>query len=270
MCGIAGVVGSWDDALLEQLGASLRHRGPDGGGVVDRGRCRARGAPARDPRPRDRRAADELAERALDDRLQRRDLQRPRSCARGSSATGVVFATDHSDTEVVLAALGGARRARALARAERHVRVRDPRPRAARARRSRATGSGSSRSTTRDAGGDSRSRRSCGTLLRVPGVERELDRESLFHYLTPALRSRASVRSSPGSKRLPAGHLLRYDLDSRLPAVAALVAARVRPMAPSAWASVCASALRDAVVALDARRRSDRVLALRWSRLVAP
>ena len=34
MCGLAGVVGSWDDALLERLGASLRHRGPDGGGVV--------------------------------------------------------------------------------------------------------------------------------------------------------------------------------------------------------------------------------------------
>ena len=43
----------------------------------DRGRRRARGAPPRDPRPRDRRAADDLAERSLDDRLQRRDLQRP-------------------------------------------------------------------------------------------------------------------------------------------------------------------------------------------------
>ena len=37
MCGIAGVVGAWDDALLERLGASLRHRGPDGGGVVTEG-----------------------------------------------------------------------------------------------------------------------------------------------------------------------------------------------------------------------------------------
>ena len=33
MCGIAALSGRVDDDLLEAIGASLRHRGPDGGGV---------------------------------------------------------------------------------------------------------------------------------------------------------------------------------------------------------------------------------------------
>jgi asparagine synthase (glutamine-hydrolysing) len=51
------------------------------------------------------------------------------------------------------------------------------------------------------------------TLLRVPGIGRELDRESLFHYL--------SLRFVPGARsifrdveRLPAGHFLELDLAS--------------------------------------------------------
>ncbi len=39
MCGIAGFIGPWPDALLDQMVASLRHRGPDGSG-------RARDAPS--------------------------------------------------------------------------------------------------------------------------------------------------------------------------------------------------------------------------------
>ncbi len=60
VCGLAGVVGAPDDALLERLGEALRHRGPDGGGDRARrgGGRRARRAAARDPRPRGRRAAD--------------------------------------------------------------------------------------------------------------------------------------------------------------------------------------------------------------------
>jgi asparagine synthase (glutamine-hydrolysing) len=52
------------------------------------------------------------------------------------------------------------------------------------------------------------------TLLHVPGIERELDHDSVFHYL--------SLRFVPGSqsifrgvRRLPPGHLLRYDLRAR-------------------------------------------------------
>ena len=32
MCGIIGFIGPWPDALLDQMVASLRHRGPDGSG----------------------------------------------------------------------------------------------------------------------------------------------------------------------------------------------------------------------------------------------
>ena len=76
MCGIAGVVGRAgrraaraSRRVAPTPRARRRRR-------RDRRRRRARRAAARDPRPRDRRAADDLAERALDDRLQRRDLQR--------------------------------------------------------------------------------------------------------------------------------------------------------------------------------------------------
>ena len=33
MCGIAGFLGPWSGALLELMGASLAHRGPDGAGI---------------------------------------------------------------------------------------------------------------------------------------------------------------------------------------------------------------------------------------------
>jgi asparagine synthase (glutamine-hydrolysing) len=50
-------------------------------------------------------------------------------------------------------------------------------------------------------------------LLQVPGIERELDRESLFHYLS--LRFVPGERSIlRGVKRLPPAHLLRRDLET--------------------------------------------------------
>lgn len=52
------------------------------------------------------------------------------------------------------------------------------------------------------------------TLLRIPWIEREIDTDSLFHYL--------SLRFVPGEKsifrgvkRVPPGHLLRFDLETR-------------------------------------------------------
>jgi asparagine synthase (glutamine-hydrolysing) len=57
------------------------------------------------------------------------------------------------------------------------------------------------------------------TLLHMPGVERELDGQSLFHYLS--LRFVPGERSIfRGVRRLPPGHLLRYDLRTRTATVA--------------------------------------------------
>jgi asparagine synthase (glutamine-hydrolysing) len=213
MCGIAGVVGSWDDALLERLGSSLRHRGPDGGGAAIDG---------------------DVALVAR--RLAIIDLERgeqPMTSPGGRSTivfngeifnspqlraelerAGRIFATDHSDTEVVLAlweergaeglrALNGMFAFALLDRERRElVLVRD------------RFGIKPLYYTERPFAFASELR----TLLQVPGVSRELDRESLFHYLSlrfvPAERSIVA-----GIRRLPPAHLLRYDLNTRTHAV---------------------------------------------------
>jgi asparagine synthase (glutamine-hydrolysing) len=213
MCGIAGVVGSWDDALLERLGSSLRHRGPDGGGAAIDG---------------------DVALVAR--RLAIIDLERgeqPMTSPGGRSTivfngeifnspqlraelerAGRIFATDHSDTEVVLAlweergaeglrALNGMFAFALLDRERRElVLVRD------------RFGIKPLYYTERPFAFASELR----ALLQVPGVSRELDRESLFHYLSlrfvPAERSIVA-----GIRRLPPAHLLRYDLNTRTHAV---------------------------------------------------
>ena len=186
----------------------------------------------------------------------------PRAARASSSAKGAAFATDHSDTEVVLA-LWEERGAEGLRRAERHVRVRAPRPRAARARARCATASGSSRSTTATAPFAFASE--LRTLLHVPGIERELDRESLFHYL--------SLRFVPGERSILAGReaasagapASRTTSRAGVPTVRALVEARVRQRRRSGRAARAPARRRRA---LDARRRSRRGLALGRSRLV--
>jgi asparagine synthase (glutamine-hydrolysing) len=207
MCGIAGIVGSWHDALLERLGASLQHRGPDGGGAATDGNVA-------------------LVAR----RLAIIDLERgeqPMTSPSGRSTIvfngeifnspelraelerrGRKFATDHSDTEVVLAlweergaeglsALNGMFAFALLDRERRElVLARD------------RFGIKPLYYTEYPFAFASELR----ALLQVPGVSRELDTESLFHYL--------SLRFVPGGcsilagvRRLPPAHLLRYDLD---------------------------------------------------------
>jgi asparagine synthase (glutamine-hydrolysing) len=213
MCGIAGVVGSWDDALLERLGASLHHRGPDGGGAATDG---------------------DVALVAR--RLAIIDLERgeqPMTSPSGRSTivfngeifnspelrvelerSGREFATDHSDTEVVLAlweergaaglrALNGMFAFALLDRDRRElVLVRD------------RFGIKPLYYTERPFAFASELR----ALLQLPGVSRELDRESLFHYLS--LRFVPGERSIlAGIRRLPPAHVLRFDLDARTHAV---------------------------------------------------
>jgi asparagine synthase (glutamine-hydrolysing) len=209
MCGIAGIVGSWDDSLLERLGASLHHRGPDGGGAAIDG---------------------DVALVAR--RLAIIDLERgeqPMTSPSGRSTIvfngeifnspelraelergGREFATDHSDTEVVLAlweergaaglrALNGMFAFALIDRERRElVLVRD------------RFGIKPLYYSERPFAFASELR----ALLQVPGVRRELDSESLFHYLS--LRFVPGERSIlAGVRRLPPAHLLRYDLDAR-------------------------------------------------------
>ena len=139
------------------MASALVHRGPDDDGVwvePELGR-RARVPPALDHRPHAGRCpADGLGRRALRAGVQRRDLQ-PRTTlrARARGARGAAF-RGHSDTEVLLAAIGALGRRRPCARAlERHVRLRALGPRASARSTWRATASARSRSTTAWSGG---------------------------------------------------------------------------------------------------------------------
>jgi asparagine synthase (glutamine-hydrolysing) len=209
MCGLAGVVGAWDDALLEKLGASLRHRGPDGGGAVVDG----------DVALVARRLAIldlEGGEQPMTSPSGRSTIvfngeiyNAPELRARLERA-GREFATDHSDTEVVLALyeehgadflreLNGMFAFAILDRERRELLLARDR-----------LGIKPLYYTERPFAFASELK----ALLHVPGVERELDRESLFHYLS--LRFVPGGRSIlAGVRRLPPGHLLRYDLETR-------------------------------------------------------
>ncbi len=209
MCGLAGVVGPRDDALLERLGASLRHRGPDGGGAVVDGDVAL--------------VASRLAILDLD------GGEQPMTSPSGRSTIvfngeiynapelrarlerdGRRFATDHSDTEVVLALyeergpdflreLNGMFALAILDRERREVLLARDR-----------LGIKPLYYSERPFAFASELR----TLLHVPGVEREVDRESLFHYLS--LRFVPGERSIfAGVNRLPPGHLLRYDRETQ-------------------------------------------------------
>jgi asparagine synthase (glutamine-hydrolysing) len=213
MCGIAGVVGAWDDALLERLGASLRHRGPDGGGVVTEGDVAlvARRLAILDLETGEQPMTSPSGRSTI---VFNGEIYNAPQLRERLERDGRSFATDHSDTEVVLALweergseglreLNGMFAFALLDREQRElVLVRDRfgiKP----LYYSEAPFAFASE---------------LRTLLHVPGIERELDRESLFHYLS--LRFVPGDRSIlAGVKRLPPGHLLRYDLESRVPTV---------------------------------------------------
>ena len=208
MCGIAGVVGRHDDALLERLGASLRHRGPDGGGAVTDGDVAlvARRLAILDLETGEQPMTSPSGRSTI---VFNGEIYNAPELRRLLEAQGRRFATDHSDTEVVLALLEerGAEGLRdlngmfafALLDRERRelVLVRD------------RFGIKPLYYAEEPFAFASELR----TLLQVPGIERELDRESLFHYLS--LRFVPGERSIlRGVKRLPPAHLLRRDLET--------------------------------------------------------
>ncbi len=209
MCGIAAIAGPYDDALLDALGAALRHRGPDGGGAFRGGGAAlvAQRLAILDLPGGDQPMVSDDGRTAI---AFNGEIYNVHELKRSLEAEGVRFRGDHSDTELVLrlyethgldalselngmfafAILDGHRR--------RLVAVRDR--------------FGIKPLYYARAGGRFAVASELRTLLRVPGLDRELDCESLWHYLT--LRFVPGDRSIlAGVHRLPPGHLLEYDLD---------------------------------------------------------
>jgi asparagine synthase (glutamine-hydrolysing) len=211
MCGIAGVVGTPDEALLERLAGSLHHRGPDGGGFVLDGEV---GLVARRLAILDL-AGGEQPMRSADGALTivfNGEIFNAPELRAELEAEGVRFASDHSDTEVVLA-LYERRGDAFLDRLNGFFAfvIWD-------ARRRRLFGAvdrvGIKPLYLAEPGGGLALASELKTLLLVPGVGREVDPQSLFHYL--------SLRFVPGPatifrgvRRLEPGHAFAYDVDAR-------------------------------------------------------
>jgi asparagine synthase (glutamine-hydrolysing) len=209
MCGIAGVVGRWDDALLERLGAAQRHRGPDGGGAVTDGDVAlvARRLAILDLEGGEQPMTSPSGRSTI---VFNGEIYNAPELRARLEREGRRFATDNSDTEVVLALyeergpdflheLNGMFALAILDRERRELLLARDR-----------LGIKPLYYSERPFAFASELR----ALLHVPGVERELDRESLFHYLS--LRFVPGERSIfAGVRRLPPGHLLRYDLETR-------------------------------------------------------
>lgn len=245
MCGIAGVVGTPEPGLLERLGGALHHRGPDGGGVA-----------------LDREAGVGLVAR----RLAILDLEggaQPMTSADGTltivfngeifnapelrpelEREGHRFASDHSDTEVVLALY------------ERHGEgflerlngffafvVWD------RSRRSlfgAVDRFGIKPLYLAEPAGGLAFASELKTLLLVPGIRRELDAESLFHYLS--LRFVLGPRSIvAGVRRLAPGSAFTYDVDGHRLDERRWWRLRFRPDDGGSWRERLRAQLRESV-----------------------
>jgi asparagine synthase (glutamine-hydrolysing) len=231
MCGFAGVVGEPDAALLERLGEALLHRGPDGGGIALDGEV---GLVARRLAILDL-AGGEQPMRSADGALTivfNGEIFNAPELRAELEAEGRRFASDHSDTEVVLAlyerrwegflerlngffafAIWDSRRRRIFGAVDRFaikpLYLAEP-------------------------GGGLAFASELKALLLVPGVDRELDRESLFHYLS--LRFVPGPRSIlAGVRRLPAAHCFSYDVRARRLDVRRWWRLRFDPDADGGW-----------------------------------
>jgi asparagine synthase (glutamine-hydrolysing) len=214
MCGIAGIVGRHDDALLARLSALNEHRGPDEEGILSRGPV---GIVSR------RLAIVDLAEGHQPMRNERGDrwisfngeIFNAPELRRECEARGYRFHTDHSDTEVVLALyeLEGDECLQRLNGMFAFV-VHDEREGRLFGARDRFGIKPLYWTRVGDAFAWASELR---TLLAVPGVRRDLDRQSLFHYV--------SLRFVPGESsifegihRLQPGHAFVFadgELDVR-------------------------------------------------------
>src|SRR6266508_1314960 len=211
MCGIAALTGSFDDALLNSLGTALRHRGPDGGGVFrgEGAALVARRLAILDLPGGEQPLVSDDGRSAI---AFNGEIYNVRELKRSLEAEGIRFRSDHSDTELVLR-LYETRGLDALSELNGMFAfaILDGRKRKLVAARDRF---GIKPLYFTQAGGRFALASELRTLLRVPGLVRELDRESLSHYLT--LRFVPGERSIlAGVRRLPPGHLLELDLDTQ-------------------------------------------------------
>ncbi len=211
MCGIAALTGSFDDALLNSLGTALRHRGPDGGGVFrgEGAALVARRLAILDLPGGEQPLVSDDGRSAI---AFNGEIYNVRELKRSLEAEGIRFRSDHSDTELVLR-LYETRGLDALSELNGMFAfaILDGRKRKLVAARDRF---GIKPLYFTQAGGRFALASELRTLLRVPGLVRELDRESLSHYLT--LRFVPGERSIlAGVRRLPPGYLLELDLDTQ-------------------------------------------------------
>ena len=210
MCGIAAIAGSYDDALLDGLGAALDHRGPDSGGDFrgDGAALVSRRLAILDLPGGEQPLVSDDGRSAI---AFNGEIFNVRELKRSLEADGVRFRSDHSDTELVLR-LYEARGLDALSQLNGMFAfaILDGKRRKLVAARDRF---GIKPLYYTRAGGRFALASELKALLRVPGFDRGLDEESVWHYLT--LRFVPGERSIfSGVKRLPAGHLLELDLES--------------------------------------------------------
>jgi asparagine synthase (glutamine-hydrolysing) len=211
VCGIAAIAGGADAELLDDLQRALHHRGPDGGGVfIGAGAALvARRLAILDLPGGEQPLVSDDGRSAI---AFNGEIYNVRELKRSLEADGVRFRSDHSDTELVLR-LYETRGLDALRELNGMFAfaILDGRKRKLVAARDRFGIKPLYYTRTPDGFALASELR---TLLRIPGVERELDHESLWHYLT--LRFVPGERSIlAGVRRLPPGHLLEVDLDTQ-------------------------------------------------------
>lgn len=215
MCGIVGLHGPQEAGWIEAMKAIQTHRGPDGGGVFRHGGLSL---------AMSRLAILDLAGgnqpmSSPDGRFTlvfNGEIFNAPDLRRELEAAGEVFATDHSDTEVLLRLLARHGEA-AIARLNGMF---------AFALHDREAGTllcardrmGIKPFHYAQQGGRFAFASEIKSLLRLPWVGRNPDGQSLFHYLS-LMHVPGERTAFAGISRLPAGHLLRYRLaDGRLEA----------------------------------------------------
>ncbi|MHB8643760.1 MAG: asparagine synthase (glutamine-hydrolyzing) [Gaiellaceae bacterium] len=213
MCGIAGIAQRHDELLPELLERSLRHRGPDGGGVFRQPDASvalvARRLAILDLQHGDQPMLAEDGDYAI---VFNGEIYNTPELRATLEREGVHFRTDHSDTELVLALyrLQGPSFLERLNGMFAFV-IWDGERRELFGARDRL---GIKPLYYARPGGGFAFASELRTLVLVPGIEREIDRQSLFDYLS--LRFVPAGRSIlRGVERLQPGHSFRYRVEDR-------------------------------------------------------
>jgi asparagine synthase (glutamine-hydrolysing) len=241
VCGIAALALPHEAALLERLSDALAHRGPDDAGVERDGDVAlvARRLSIQDLDGGHQPMANEDGSLAIAFNGEifnapelRAELERE----------GVRFASDHSDTEVVLRLYE--RGGEFLPRLNGMFAfvIHDRRRKVLFGARDRF---GIKPLYVARPGGKFAAASELRSLLLVPGVERELDPVALWHYVS--LRFVPGGSPFRGIEQLPPGHAFRYDLVAESHNVWRWWQLRFEPEERDDWAERLRAELRDAV-----------------------